>query len=157
MDVKIDALIAITIVLLVINVVEPADRQEISDTKRHKDSTTQKDKIEPSKYSFNAKCHTTSKRRKTSYASENDVTWMRRFSAFPAQIEQTIISRERRQSASGRKGRALYFSGRGEVLALKNGVLKDEQKTLPRDNFTVEVWLKPEGGLPNDVKIIGRY
>ena len=49
-------------------------------------------------------------------------------------------------------GTGLYFSGlEGGVLELKGS------RPLPTDSFSVELWVKPEGGQPNPVHIISRY
>ncbi|OCT65654.1 hypothetical protein XELAEV_180418972mg, partial [Xenopus laevis] len=37
-------------------------------------------------------------------------------------------------------GKALYFTGQGDQLRLKSG------NDLPRDTFTLQVWLRAEGG-----------
>lgn len=46
---------------------------------------------------------------------------------------------------------ALYFSGRREQLKLKTSVRVD----LPRDKFSLELWVKPEGGQSNPAVIAG--
>lgn len=46
--------------------------------------------------------------------------------------------------------RALYFSGQGDQLRLKADV------ELPRDAFTLQVWLKAEGGQRSPAVIAGR-
>ncbi|OWF49358.1 Pappalysin-1 [Mizuhopecten yessoensis] len=50
-------------------------------------------------------------------------------------------------------GDALYFSGR-ELLRLKM-TRKKVEMDLPRGNFTVELWIKPEGGQHDPVTILG--
>lgn len=47
--------------------------------------------------------------------------------------------------------RALYFSGQGDQLRLKADV------ELPRDAFTLQVWLKAEGGQRSPAVIAGRW
>jgi hypothetical protein len=161
MDVKTDVLIFLAFVLAVINLaVDPiegrSNGQKHTNGERYISQTvsTIEQNYQSSRTTLNSKCQTMNKRRRVS--RDHDVTWMRS-SAFPAQIEQTTIPRARRQSSGGWKGRALYFSGIGEVLTLRSDTFPDEQtSSLPRTNFTVEVWLKPEGGQPKDVTIIGR-
>lgn len=46
--------------------------------------------------------------------------------------------------------RALYFSGQGDQLRLKADI------ELPRDAFTLQVWLKAEGGQRSPAVIAGR-
>ena len=46
--------------------------------------------------------------------------------------------------------RALYFSGRGEQLRLRADL------ELPRDAFTLQVWLRAEGGQSSPAVITGR-
>uniref|UniRef100_A0A3P8X2W6 Pappalysin 2 n=1 Tax=Cynoglossus semilaevis TaxID=244447 RepID=A0A3P8X2W6_CYNSE len=48
---------------------------------------------------------------------------------------------------------ALYFSGRREQLKLKTSVRVD----LPRDKFSLELWVKPEGGQSNPAVIAGVF
>nr|XP_034979470.1 pappalysin-2 [Zootoca vivipara] len=48
---------------------------------------------------------------------------------------------------------ALYFSGRREQLLLRPGVVAE----LPRLEFTVEAWLKPEGGQSNPAIVAGVF
>ncbi|XP_060630394.2 pappalysin-2 [Anolis sagrei] len=48
---------------------------------------------------------------------------------------------------------ALYFSGRKEQLFLRPGALAE----LPRGEFTVEAWLRPEGGQSNPAIIAGVF
>ncbi|XP_072854305.2 pappalysin-2 isoform X1 [Pogona vitticeps] len=47
----------------------------------------------------------------------------------------------------------LYFSGRREQLLLRPGVVAE----LPRGEFTVEAWVKPEGGQSNPAIIAGVF
>lgn len=47
-------------------------------------------------------------------------------------------------------GRALYFAGRGEALRLRADL------ELPRDAFTLQVWLRAEGGQRAPAVITGR-
>ncbi|KAM8934565.1 pappalysin-1 [Pelodytes ibericus] len=48
-------------------------------------------------------------------------------------------------------GKALYFTGQGDQLRLKAG------KELPRDMFTLQVWLRAEGGQRSPAIIAGLY
>uniref|UniRef100_A0A670Y0E8 Pappalysin 2 n=1 Tax=Pseudonaja textilis TaxID=8673 RepID=A0A670Y0E8_PSETE len=48
---------------------------------------------------------------------------------------------------------ALYFSGRAEQLLLRPGALAE----LPRGEFTIEAWVKPEGGQSNPAIIAGVF
>uniref|UniRef100_A0A8C9RP30 Pregnancy-associated plasma protein A, pappalysin 1b n=1 Tax=Scleropages formosus TaxID=113540 RepID=A0A8C9RP30_SCLFO len=59
-------------------------------------------------------------------------------------------SSQAEQSSSGR-AKAVYFTGRGDQLRLKPGV------EVPRGNFTLEMWLKPEGGQRSPAVIAGLY
>ncbi|XP_077986925.1 pappalysin-1-like [Glandiceps talaboti] len=52
-------------------------------------------------------------------------------------------------------GKATYFAGKGEVLRLKLPDDRDLDHDLPREGFTIEAWLKPEGGQKNHTMIIG--
>lgn len=60
--------------------------------------------------------------------------------------------RSPRQSQAGSSGRhkAVYFTGRGDQLRLKPGV------EIPRGNFTLEMWIKPDGGQRSPAIIAGR-
>lgn len=60
--------------------------------------------------------------------------------------------RQRRRSSQGNsdRGKAVYFTGRGDQLRLKPGV------EIPRGNFTLEMWIKPEGGQRSPTVIAGR-
>lgn len=65
------------------------------------------------------------------------------------------VPRQRRRSShaedtSPHRGRAVYFTGRGDQLRLKPGV------EIPRGNFTLELWIKPEGGQRSPTVIAGR-
>lgn len=65
------------------------------------------------------------------------------------------LLRQRRRSAvaeenSSDRGRSVYFTGRGDQLRLKPGV------EIPRGNFTLEMWIKPEGGQRSPTVIAGR-
>ena len=53
-------------------------------------------------------------------------------------------------------GRAVYFSGQ-EVMRLKSPALVSPGRSLPAHNFTVEMWLKPEGGQYDPAVIAGEY
>ncbi|XP_035248204.1 pappalysin-1-like [Anguilla anguilla] len=61
--------------------------------------------------------------------------------------------RSPRQSQAGSSGRhkAVYFTGRGDQLRLKPGV------EIPRGNFTLEMWIKPEGGQRSPAIIAGLF
>ncbi|MBN3302637.1 PAPP1 protein, partial [Amia calva] len=59
-------------------------------------------------------------------------------------------SSQAEESYSGR-GNAVYFTGRGDQLRLKPGV------EVPRGNFTLEMWIKPEGGQRSPAVIAGLY
>ena len=47
----------------------------------------------------------------------------------------------------------MYFSGRREPLLLRPEVLAD----IPREAFTVEAWVKPEGGQNSPAIIAGNH
>lgn len=47
---------------------------------------------------------------------------------------------------------ALYFSGRAAQLLLRPGALAE----LPRGEFTIEAWVKPEGGQSNPAIVAGK-
>ncbi|GLD66359.1 pappalysin-1 isoform X1 [Lates japonicus] len=59
-------------------------------------------------------------------------------------LERRVLRQRRRSSQaeenSPDRGKAVYFTGRGDQLRLKPGV------EIPRGNFTLEMWIKPEGG-----------
>ncbi|KAJ8379770.1 hypothetical protein SKAU_G00005480 [Synaphobranchus kaupii] len=59
-------------------------------------------------------------------------------------------SSQAEESTPGR-GKAVYFTGRGDQLRLKPGV------EVPRGNFTLEMWIKPEGGQRSPAVIAGLY
>ena len=63
------------------------------------------------------------------------------------------LPRQRRRSSqadeSSGRGKAVYFTGRGDQLRLKPGV------EIPRGNFTLEMWVKPEGGQRSPTVIAG--
>lgn len=51
--------------------------------------------------------------------------------------------------------KAVYFIGQKQVLRLKD---RNKAKTLiPYKAFTVELWMKPEGGQPDSVPVIGKH
>lgn len=54
------------------------------------------------------------------------------------------------ESTPGRR-RAVYFTGRGDQLRLKPNV------EVPRGNFTMEMWIKPEGGQRSPAVIGGLF
>ena len=65
------------------------------------------------------------------------------------------VPRQRRRSSQAEenspdRGKAVYFTGRGDQLRLKPGV------EIPRGNFTLEMWIKPEGGQRSPTVIAGR-
>uniref|UniRef100_A0A3Q3CDN4 Pappalysin-1 n=1 Tax=Haplochromis burtoni TaxID=8153 RepID=A0A3Q3CDN4_HAPBU len=70
-------------------------------------------------------------------------------------LERRVLRQRRRSSqAEGNspdRGKAVYFTGRGDQLRLKPGV------EIPRGNFTVEMWIKPEGGQRSPTVIAGLY
>ena len=55
-----------------------------------------------------------------------------------------------------RFGRAVYLSGQ-EVMRLKPPSLVSPGRSLPGHHFTVEMWIKPEGGQYDPAIIIGEY
>ncbi|KAG7476415.1 hypothetical protein MATL_G00082680 [Megalops atlanticus] len=63
--------------------------------------------------------------------------------------------RSSRQSRTGDnnsgRGKAIYFTGRGDQLRLKPGV------EIPRGNFTLEMWIRPEGGQRSPAVIAGLF
>lgn len=69
-------------------------------------------------------------------------------------LERRLL-RQRRRSAQAEensvdRGKSVYFTGRGDQLRLKPGV------EIPRGNFTLEMWIKPEGGQRSPTVIAGR-
>ncbi len=65
------------------------------------------------------------------------------------------LPRQRRRSspaedASSSRGKAVYFTGRGDQLRLKPGV------DIPKGNFTLQMWVKAEGGQRSPTVIAGR-
>ncbi|XP_015222644.2 pregnancy-associated plasma protein A, pappalysin 1a [Lepisosteus oculatus] len=65
-------------------------------------------------------------------------------------------SRQHRRSSQAEdsspgRGKAVYFTGRGDQLRLKPGV------EVPKGNFTLEMWIKPEGGQRSPTVIAGLY
>lgn len=69
-------------------------------------------------------------------------------------LERRVLRQRRRSSLaeenSPDRGKAVYFTGRGDQLRLKPGV------EIPRGNFTLEMWIKPEGGQRSPTVIAGR-
>lgn len=69
-------------------------------------------------------------------------------------LERRVLRQRRRSSHaeenSPDRGKAVYFTGRGDQLRLKPGV------EIPRGNFTLEMWIKPEGGQRSPTVIAGR-
>uniref|UniRef100_A0A672G8D1 Pregnancy-associated plasma protein A, pappalysin 1a n=1 Tax=Salarias fasciatus TaxID=181472 RepID=A0A672G8D1_SALFA len=70
-------------------------------------------------------------------------------------LERRVLRQRRRSSHaeenSPDRGKAVYFTGRGDQLRLKPGV------EIPRGNFTLEMWIKPEGGQRSPTVIAGLY
>nr|XP_015798245.2 pregnancy-associated plasma protein A, pappalysin 1a isoform X2 [Nothobranchius furzeri] len=70
-------------------------------------------------------------------------------------LERRVLRHRRRSSQaeenSPHRGKAVYFTGRGDQLRLKPGV------EIPRGNFTLEMWIKPEGGQRSPTVIAGLY
>lgn len=69
-------------------------------------------------------------------------------------LERRLLRQRRRSSQaeenSPDRGKAVYFTGRGDQLRLKPGV------EIPRGNFTLEMWIKPEGGQRSPTVIAGK-
>uniref|UniRef100_A0A672P5T3 Pregnancy-associated plasma protein A, pappalysin 1a n=1 Tax=Sinocyclocheilus grahami TaxID=75366 RepID=A0A672P5T3_SINGR len=66
------------------------------------------------------------------------------------------LPRQRRRSspvedASSSRGKAVYFTGRGDQLRLKPGV------EIPKGNFTLQMWVKAEGGQHSSTIIAGLF
>uniref|UniRef100_A0A672PB06 Pappalysin-1-like n=1 Tax=Sinocyclocheilus grahami TaxID=75366 RepID=A0A672PB06_SINGR len=66
------------------------------------------------------------------------------------------LPRQRRRSspaedASFSRGKAVYFTGRGDQLRLKPGV------DIPKGNFTLQMWVKAEGGQRSPTVIAGLF
>lgn len=59
------------------------------------------------------------------------------------------------RTGGSKSGNALYFTGK-EILKLKTG-RRNSQIDIPGHQFTVELWVKPEGGQYDPVTIIGKY
>ncbi|XP_064420709.1 pappalysin-1 [Latimeria chalumnae] len=51
----------------------------------------------------------------------------------------------------GQPGKSAYFTGKGDQLRLKSGTM------LPRVEFSLEMWIKPEGGQGSPAVITGLY
>ncbi|XP_010876234.3 pregnancy-associated plasma protein A, pappalysin 1a [Esox lucius] len=70
-------------------------------------------------------------------------------------LERRVPRQRRRSSQADQSspggGKAVYFTGRGDQLRLKPGV------EIPRGNFTLEMWIKPEGGQRSPTVIAGLY
>lgn len=68
-------------------------------------------------------------------------------------LERRVLRQRRRSSHAEEnsldRGKAVYFTGRGDQLRLKPGV------EIPRGNFTLEMWIKPEGGQRSPTVIAG--
>lgn len=69
-------------------------------------------------------------------------------------LERRVLRQRRRSSQaednSQDRGNAVYFIGMGDQLRLKPGV------EIPRGNFTLEMWIKPEGGQRSPTVIAGK-
>ncbi|CAG12416.1 unnamed protein product, partial [Tetraodon nigroviridis] len=70
-------------------------------------------------------------------------------------LERRVLPQRRRSAQavenSSDRGKSVYFTGRGDQLRLKPGV------EIPRGNFTLEMWIKPEGGQRSPTVIAGLY
>lgn len=69
-----------------------------------------------------------------------------------ADVERRVPRQLRRSSHADNypgRGKPVYFTGRGDQLRLKPGV------EIPRGNFTLEMWIKPEGGQRSPTVIAG--
>lgn len=70
-------------------------------------------------------------------------------------LERRVLPHRRRSAQavenSSDRGNSVYFTGRGDQLRLKPGV------EIPRGNFTLEMWIKPEGGQRSPTVIAGRH
>lgn len=70
-------------------------------------------------------------------------------------LERRVLPQRRRSAQavenSSDRGKSVYFTGRGDQLRLKPGV------EIPRGNFTLEMWIKPEGGQRSPTVIAGRH
>ncbi|XP_057674681.1 pregnancy-associated plasma protein A, pappalysin 1a isoform X1 [Corythoichthys intestinalis] len=66
-------------------------------------------------------------------------------------LRQRRRSSSQPEASSPERGKAVYFTGRGDQLRLKPGV------EIPRGNFTLEMWIKPEGGQRSPTVIAGLY
>ncbi|XP_075040806.1 pappalysin-1 [Mixophyes fleayi] len=70
-------------------------------------------------------------------------------------IEHLRVHHHQREAKEGAgsmaPGKALYFTGHGDQLRLKAG------NELPRDTFTLQVWLRAEGGQRSPAVIAGLY
>ena len=70
-------------------------------------------------------------------------------------LERHVLPQRRRSAQavenSSDRGKSVYFTGRGDQLRLKPGV------EIPRGNFTLEMWIKPEGGQRSPTVIAGRH
>lgn len=69
-------------------------------------------------------------------------------------VERRLVRQRRRSfqpenNSLERGAKAVYFTGRGDQLRLKPGV------EIPRGNFTLEMWIKPEGGQRSPTVIAG--
>ncbi|KAJ8408732.1 hypothetical protein AAFF_G00253670 [Aldrovandia affinis] len=60
------------------------------------------------------------------------------------------MDRRSPRQSQGRE-KAVYFTGRGDQLRLKPGV------EIPRGNFTLEMWIRPEGGQRSPAIIAGLF
>ncbi len=62
----------------------------------------------------------------------------------------TYFRRQRRSASNPAQELSGYFKGSGEVLRYTGRV------AIPREEFTVQVWVKPEGGQDVPVSILGK-
>ena len=70
--------------------------------------------------------------------------------------KRSLASLERRAATAAENGAeraksAVYFMGRGDQLRLKPSA------EVPRGNFTLEMWTKPEGGQRSPTVIAGQW
>ena len=92
-----------------------------------------------------ASCMSATGRSRRSLRDDNDV--LRRY---PRQASVNIGDVRR---SSGKFGSALYFGGQ-ESLRMKN--LDGVYETMAITHFTVEIWIRAEGGQSDPVTIIGK-
>ena len=86
-----------------------------------------------------------------------------RYTADPGSVRQVMSEarRVRREVASGSRrtplvgDTAVYFSAK-EILRLRVRGPRTNGMVIPKDNFTVEFWTKPNGGQQNPVSILSK-